>query len=761
MTETLKPVDAPARSTQYFARHAAPPNRKQPTTYAGLLALVVLLVPGHRWWAVQVLLAPILLIVPGALLLQALRIPARFVSSFPAYIACASIVVLFVSGLATDLLGPLVGVSAPLRTWPLLAGFEVVCFALLALSLKAPADTAIDWRFLAQPSGLGWPLLLPLGAAAGALRLNSGHGGGVALIAVTAFVVLLVASSITALRLREALLRVILFAVGLAWSWSYSLRGDGVYGFDISTEYARLEQTISTAVWHPAHVNDAYGAMLSVTVMPAQLHALSGISGLLILKVVYPMIYGFFPVAIFDLSRRVLSTRWAFIAAAFTISQYAFIEIASLARQEVAIVLFVALLAAMLETGIKRRPQWALVALLALAMAVSHYSTTYVAVTLMGLMLVQQWIVSWVRDLPRFSGSVAVAFITTLVGAFIWYVPVTHSDSHLQQVSQTVQAQGLNFLPNRTAGSSLLSDYLQGNTKTPISTKEYEQLVQTYYTNNRPYIKTLPYASESQYRLRSSAVPTPPVKSRTGYEVSGLGLLLIEQLANVLAALGAFLLVVRRDTTAIARQIGLLAIAATVLLTLIRLSGTLAAAYGQERAQLQGLVVLAITLCWTMQSLAGWHRVRTTLVPALGAVCLAVVALNTSYLANATLGGGVSANLTNSGAAYEDFYKSTPELAAAQWLGKTRKPGQLVYADEYAQLPLEAMTGIQDGLILDVTPETLNQHAWVYASRTNVTDGRAIGLFNNHLATYVFPSSFLENYYDRVYTDGSSEVFYR
>jgi hypothetical protein len=71
------------------------------------------------------------------------------------------------------------------------------------------------------------------------------------------------------------------------------------------------------------------------------------------------------------------------------------------------------------------------------------------------------------------------------------------------------------------------------------------------------------------------------------------------------------------------------------------------------------------------------------------------------------------------------------------------------------------MTGIQDGLILDVTPETLNQHAWVYASRTNVTDGRAIGLFNNHLATYVFPSSFLENYYDRVYTDGSSEVFYR
>ena len=88
-------------------------------------------------------------------------------------------------------------------------------------------------------------------------------------------------------------------------------------------------------------------------------------------------------------------------------------------------VLFAALLAAMLDARIKRRSRWALVALLGLAMAVSHYSTTYVAITLIGLMLPLQWILSWFREIPRVTGAVAVAFIAALAGALIWYGPAT------------------------------------------------------------------------------------------------------------------------------------------------------------------------------------------------------------------------------------------------------------------------------------------------------------------------------------------------
>jgi uncharacterized membrane protein len=102
--------------------------------YAGALVLIALLVPLHSLWAVQVLLIPLLLVVPGAILLQALRVPGAAVSSFPVYVPCASLIVLLGSGLAVDLIGPLLGVAAPLRTGPLLVGFELVCLALLAVA---------------------------------------------------------------------------------------------------------------------------------------------------------------------------------------------------------------------------------------------------------------------------------------------------------------------------------------------------------------------------------------------------------------------------------------------------------------------------------------------------------------------------------------------------------------------------------------------------------------------------------------------------
>jgi len=74
---------------------------------------------------------------------------------------------------------------------------------------------------------------------------------------------------------------------------------------------------------------------------------------------------------------------------------------------------------------------------------------------------------------------------------------------------------------------------------------------------------------------------------------------------------------------------------------------------------------------------------------------------------------------------------------------------------------LAATTGIQNGLILDVTPATIDSQAWVYASPTNVIDGRAFALYNDHLATYYFPFDFLNDNFDLVYTNGSSEVFHR
>jgi uncharacterized membrane protein len=727
--------------------------------YIGALALVAVLVSLHSFWAAQVLLVPLLLVVPGAILLRALRVPGHTVFSFPVYVPCASLIVLFGSGLAVDLIGPLVGVAAPLRAGPLLVGLEVVCLALLAASANAPSSVAIPWRSLAQPARLAWPFILPLVAAAGALRLNSGHGAGVAVVATAACGIALTTAMLVASRLDKSLLAVILYAACLAMMWSVSLRGALAPGFDIASEYYNLHQTVLTGIWHTAHPGNAYGAMLSVTVMPAELHFLSGVPDLLVFKVVYPAIGALLPVAVFGLARRILSPPWAFAAATFVLAQE-FGGLAGIARQEIATVLFAALLAAVLDARIRRRSQWVLVALLGLAMAVSHYSTTYIVIPLIGLTLPLQWVLSRFREIPRVTGAVAVAFIAALAGAFIWYGPVTNFNSGLGPLARTIGTEGFDVLPNRAHGG-LLSAYLQGNTAPPISAGQYARLVVASYALHKPYIIPLHDADLPRYALRNAAPADPPVRWPAGYKALSTVDLILQQLANVLCAIGALLMVLRRKGSVTIWQVGLLGLSAVLMLMALKLSATLADFYNWERALLQELVVLAITLCWPIQLLdSRWKRHHDSILAAVAA-SFTVILIWASGLANGALGGATNINLANSGEAFNRFYVTGPELASAGWLGKAARPGQLVYADRYAQLRLFPMTGSTLNLIGDVTPQTIDQHAWVYADRTNVLDHSAEVLFNNSAVTYIFPAGFLNDNYDLVYTNGSSEVYHR
>ena len=725
--------------------------------------LLALLVPAHRLWAVQVLLILLLLILPGEILLRAMRVPGRAIASFPAYVPCASLAVLIGSGLAVDLAGPLVGVTAPLRAAPLLAGLELVCAALLAASVKAPETTAIPWHSLRLPGRTMLPLLLPLVAVAGALRLNNGYSNTVALIAVCACLLVFVVVLAYASWLDPALLAMVIYAIGLAMLWAFSLRSDLVYGYDISDEYYVFHQTVATGIWHPAHPGDAYGAMLSTTVLPTALHAVAGVPEPLVFTVVYPAITALFPVAVFWLARRVLSLRWAFAAAALILTQATFgQELPAIARQEIALMFFVALVAAMLDRRLRRYPQWALAAVFAAALTVSHYSTTYLAISLIGLMLALQWGLSWLRRVPRISGAFAVAFAVTLAGATIWYGPVTQSVSNLSQFVQSAEGQGFNLLPNRVAGEGIIAAYLEGNTSAPMSAAQYAQAVHQEYAKDRPYVTPLRDASQPRYALQNSAAPAPPVKSSLGYSVFTSGQVVVQQLEYLLAAVGALILVLRRQVPVLARQAGLFSLATLLLLVMTRLSGTIAAAYNGERAVLQSMVVLVIAACWPLSVLeARPRRWLPGVVAAAVSASLTVMLIGSSGLVGALLGGGTATNLANSGEDYERFYMTAPELAAARWLGAAVSPGQLVYADRYAQLPLIAMTGIGRGLMLDVTPMTLDQHAWVYASTTNVVDGRGRAQFNGDDVVYVFPSRFLHDNYNLVYTDGSSEVFHR
>jgi len=752
------PVRGPAPGRRPVAA-SENPARAFAVPLAGLVALLVL-TPLHASWSVQLLLVPLLLVFPGVILLRAMHVSGKTVAANPIYVPAASIIVLLGSGLAIDLVGPVIGISAPLRTAPLLISLEVICAALLLSSWNASSDTQIPWAALERPVALAWPLVLPLIGAAGALRLNSGHSNNIAVLTIVLVIVTLVVTFLRAPWYSDPLLIVIVFATGLALMWSFSLRGDLVYGFDISNEYNAMNQTVTTGIWHLSHPNDAYGAMLSVTILPAELHALSGVPALLILKVVDPLFGALFPVGVFCLGRRLLAGRWAFMAAALVIMQQTFFQqLVALTRQEVATLLFAALIASVLDATQSTRSRLVFVSLLSLGMVVSHYSTAYLAIPLLILAAAFQWGISWFRPVPRATGATLLAIILSVGSATLWYGSLTHSASNISQFTQAIEGQGINILPN--SGGNPLSTFLQGEATPVLYGAQYQAYISDYYKSTFPFITPLPDASNAQYSLKDAPYLVPPITMPT--EANGLNLinLLIEQLINLLTGVAALLLVLRRKLRTFGSMIGILGLGSVVLLILTRVSGTIAQAYNPQRAFLQLLIVLAIAVCWMFSQLGIKYKWTRPWILVIGSATLIFTLLGGTGVTGVVFGGGPAANLADNYEDDENFVVYAPDLAAAQWLVDEAPANQIIEADRYGELRLTTLVGERSGMFGDVTPETTDEHAWVYATRTNLVDNIAESDTDADAGVYAFPKAFYDSNFNVVYTNGTSEVFHR
>jgi hypothetical protein len=60
---------------------------------------------------------------------------------------------------------------------------------------------------------------------------------------------------------------------------------------------------------------------------------------------------------------------------------------------------------------------------------------------------------------------------------------------------------------------------------------------------------------------------------------------------------------------------------------------------------------------------------------------------------------------------------------------------------------------------IDLSPNVMDQHAYVYSTYANVIKNIARRAFNGKFLAYLFPRMFLENNKNVVYSNGESEVY--
>jgi uncharacterized membrane protein len=436
-------------------------------------------------------------------------------------------------------------------------------------------------------------------------------------------------------------------------------------------------------------------------------------------------------------------------------------QLPALARQEVGFLYFALLIAVLFASDLVGRRRQATIAAVLAALVVSHYSTSYVAVVMLGSTWLVYGVVRLLRGRRRRAASapVAVRLVTVALGVAMilaWDVGVTSSSSNVTNFISSLADKGVQVLPY-ARGSSVVQRYLDGNVGGSLSPAQYYAQVAQESRATQPWLNPFPKSVTDKFPARAA----PPAYAVPGLvpgtfnldQNIGTG---VDEVLLVLTVAGVAVALLRRKRQAVPVEVAIMLLAFLGFLVLIRFSGTVAGSYNADRAQLQAAIVLAVALGLVLEAVMS--RLRF-IGPILTVAALVVMLANGTGESAVVTGADAPVLLANGGTAYDYFVISQGEVSAAQWMVANAGRAPDIYTDEYGALRIWDATGYIKAPSTWLTPATISQGAWVYAPAYAVVDDRAYGTVNGLSTTYAFPAQFLGRVDNLVYSDPTGRVY--
>jgi uncharacterized membrane protein/GT2 family glycosyltransferase len=715
--------------------------------------------------AASVITVATLLLAPGAILLGVARAAIPTGGARVVIAVALSVLLLMALSLVLSVGGPLLGVDRPLD-----AAFAAPLLALAGLLLAAVSFVRGESGLLYLARGIhardvrtaAVALLLPVAAVLGAERLNAGLPGDLAL-AVTALTALLLLGALAlALAGRRPPVATLLFFSVLATAYAVSARGTLLFGWDIQKEFSVGLETIARGRWVVPADHDAYAAMLSLTGLPA----LIGVAGALdlaeVFRFVFPVFSALTVVGVYVLTRRVAPAGPALAAIVLLVVASLALPrgMQAIARQEVAFLLFAALLLVAFASRLPDRTKAAGVVLAGLGIAVAHYSTGYATLALLVATLLATTLLRRLRPgiITRRVFSPLVVLLVA-VGVVGWNAGVNQATSEASSLSFSISRDGLQLLPGSDTGD-FLSSWINGAGGARVPVAEYhaavlERVQAANWMRVHPDAAGVTLSDAAAARVGGLVPPLAPL-----YDLANL---FVRQgvLALIIIAVIAGLVAAWRRRSVFGAEAAALAFAALVMVALLRVSGTVAGFYNPERGALHAALIyapaVAILLATLLRRTAG--RVEGGVRVALAGS--AAIALTSALaLAPQLFGGSPSAAHANAGEEYERLAISRAEYATATWLTGRSDPALVVFADRYGQIVLLSMP--RDRITYlgpTIDPAGVDAQAYIYASRANIIEGRARGSEDGGFAIFTFPRDFYEGTRAILYATEATRVY--
>lgn len=775
---------------------------KQTLTAAGVVLLAGVLIWTDAGASVpRAALALVALVgVPALVLYRRTSLLGDAGAARAAYALGCTLLGLTALGLVLNTVLPHLGVDRPLAPHAIGPAVIVVDLALLGWRHRRPlvpegwlGDTvgrALAARLEPAQALAAGALVL---AVTGAVRLNNGAGGGVAIaslvLAIAAVGVLLARRDST----QGADVRC-LWLVAAALLLATSLRGWTITGHDIQSEYLTFRLTDQAQRWSVASWRNAYNACLSLNVLPTVLVQATGISGVVVFKLLFQLVFAVVPALNFLLARRFLPRRVALAAAVAVMAFPTFYtDMPYLIRQEIAFLFLCLMLLAATSPG-ARRARLAMSALFGVGVVVSHYSTTYVMLLGLGSGMLALGVFRLGRRLRRRRTSrlaplrpaPGLVLLNPLLIAILaaagwgWSGPATHTGTHAADVARAAVHAILH--PGGGDGSPGSSDlsyvFWHGSKTTPRDRFDgYVDQVVAARKGVDPRLMLFPHLDQSMTRpplVDSTAAPDTGagsvlahtgVKPRwvsTGMRLLATGVL---QLLLVVGLVGVLLGLRRRrrralspDRSARLPEEAVFAVFGTLAaLVLVVALPTLSVDYGILRAFEQALLVVSPVVAMGLWAIA--RRARRLR----GAVLVGVPVLllvGFGGLAPAVL-GGYSPRLatSNSGLYYERYYAGDSDADAVDWV-TTNGPGDDGTIVANRNIGVRVLSTDPSAHVADrLYPALLAHGDYVFVDSQLQTTRKASVFYTGDLLTYRYPLAKVEHRLDLVYSADDTRIY--
>ncbi len=662
------------------------------------------------------------------------------------YSVTLSLCFLYVCGLLLDTVLPLFDVLRPLSIAVIKPTLWLAISLLSIYSLRrkkfrfAPKRIAVHESLL-----LIGGLLISVLVVFGANRLNTLPQDWFASLAL--FFVLFYALVVAFFTLKyqsQRFLPVYIFFIAISLLWEYSLRSHYVFGSDITREFYFFTKTLSAARWTPS--KDPYNDCLSLTILPTLIANYTRIGAEFIFKTVYPALFALVPVAVYSIGRRYFSPFICFMGSLFFMAQTEFLfEATALNRQEIALLFLSVALVVFFNKKLSLVKRNSLFLLFTFGMILSHYSTTYVAVSvyLITYLIAKVYGMLRLHSLPKHHIS-GIALSIMIFGIVCWNLQATQSSTNIFITLK----QSVTEIPQIFQSDAQRSDQAQQL----VGGKEESESEEL-----KGYVKQSLTKSEDQTRLTSSIVTVPTTGPRDKPRLVYLYFhSLIPDFVKVVVISSLFFLLFprRKKMPLYYRLLGLVSLSlGAVLVTIPDLSLD----YNVNRIYQQALILLAVPTIYMMTKFVVGLRMKGIVFVVI--IVFSYLLMTTSLIDRLAFNWGNS-NIANTSQNFLTFNTTDADYYSASWINVHLNQDYTFCGDRYGAQKLisfgsEPLGNIDDNLLACIS----QKKSYIYLDTTNLLYDQSYYDIDGQVFGFTTPIGLISDTRDNIYSNGSSSIY--